>query len=73
MIPGVRGARGTVAAPLTDFGERHYIAGRLPNNADNLTRWILDPQEVDPGTAMPSVGLSEQEARDVAAYLLSLR
>lgn len=73
VVPGLRGANGTVAAPLTDFGRRHYIAGRLPNNAENLTRWIMDPQQVDPETAMPDLGVSAQEARDIAAYLLSLR
>jgi len=73
VVPGLRGVNGTVGPPLTDFGRRHYIAGMLPNNADNLTQWILDPQSVNPGTAMPDVGVTEQQARDIAAYLLSLR
>lgn len=72
VIPGVRGARGQVAAPLEAFSRRHFIAGKIPNNADNLTAWIRDPQQVDPGTAMPNLGVSEQQARDIAAYLLSL-
>ena len=72
-IPGVRGARGQVAAPLTDFGRRTYIAGQLPNTPKNLVRWVMDPHGVEPGTAMPDVGLDEQEARDVAAYLYTLR
>ena len=72
VVPGVREAVGTVGPPLTDFGRRGFIAGELPNNADNLIRWIMDPQEVEPGTAMPDLGVSEAQARDIAAYLLDL-
>jgi cytochrome c1 len=73
VIPGVRGARGHVGPPLTQFGLRSYIAGNLPNTPENLVVWILDPQKVEPQTAMPSVGLDEAQARDVAAYLHQLR
>jgi cytochrome c1 len=72
-IPGVRGARGLVGPPLTSFAERTYIAGQLPNTARNLERWLRDPPAVEPGTAMPNLGLDEPAARDVAAYLLTLR
>lgn len=72
-IPGVAGASGTVGPPLTAWGRRSYIAGALPNAPDNLVKWIMDPHEIEPGTAMPDLGLSEQEARDVAAYLFTLR
>lgn len=72
-IPGVRGARGAVGPPLTDFGRRTYIAGEVPNSPENLVRWVMDPHAIEPGTAMPDVGLEEQEARDVAAYLYTLR
>ncbi len=73
VVPGVRGARGTVGPPLTDFGRRGYIAGRLPNRPDNLVAWLLDPPAIDPETAMPRIGLGERDARDVAAYLYTLR
>lgn len=72
-IPGVAGARGLVGPPLNDFGQRVYVAGRLYNSPDNLVRWILEPQAVSPGTAMPKVGASETDARDIAAYLYTLR
>lgn len=71
-IPGVRGAEGKVGPPLTDFAQRAYIAGRLANTPDALVRWLLNPQGVDPLTAMPRVGLTEREARDVAGYLYTL-
>jgi cytochrome c len=72
-IPGVRGAEGVVAAPLTRFALRSYIGGELPNTPENLVRWIENPRAVEPHTAMPAVGLSASEARDVAAYLYTLR
>jgi cytochrome c len=71
-IPGVSRADGLVGPPLTRFGARSYIAGQLPNNADNLRRWITDPQAVEPGTAMPKVGVSAIDAQDIAAYLYTL-
>jgi cytochrome c1 len=73
VIPGIRGANGLVGPPLTRMGRRGYIAGRLPNEPDQLVRWVLAPRSVDALTAMPDVGLSEQQARDVAAYLYTLR
>ena len=55
------------------FSRRTMIAGELPNSPDNLVRWIKDPELVEPGTAMPDLGLTDSEARDVAAYLYTLR
>ncbi len=72
-IPGISGAKGVVGPPLMFFGRRTYIAGQLPNQPDNLVRWIRSPQSVEPDTAMPNLGLTEQQARDVAAYLYQLR
>jgi len=71
-IPGIRGADGAVGPPLNFFSRRTYIAGRIPNTPDNLTRWILAPQSVDPLTAMPDLGLNEVQARNVVAYLYTL-
>lgn len=72
-IPGVPAARGVVGPPLTSFGRRTMIAGELPNNSSNLVRWIEDPSAVEPNTAMPTLGLTDSQARDVAAYLYTLR
>lgn len=72
-IPGIRDARGLVGPPLLWFARRTFIAGQLPNTPENLVRWVHDPQSVEPRTAMPRLGLSLQQARDVAAYLYTLR
>jgi cytochrome c len=73
MIPGVPGARGTVGPPLNRVGRRAYLGGVLPNTPNNMIRWIQNPQEVDPRTAMPAIGVTERDARDIAAYLYTLR
>jgi cytochrome c1 len=73
MIPGVDGARGLVGPPLFYFSERTMIAGELPNTPDNLVRWIQNPRDVEPKTAMPDLGLSESQAYDIAAYLYTIR
>lgn len=68
-IDGVRGANGRVGPPLTDVAERWYLGGVLPNNPDNMTRWIQDPRRFSPHTVMPRLGVSEADARDMVAYL----
>ena len=50
-----------------------FIAGKLNNTTDNMVRWLRFPQEVVPGNAMPDMGLNEEEARDIAAYLATIR
>jgi cytochrome c len=72
-IPGVTGARSLVGPPLVGIAERMYIAGVLTNTPDHLVRWIMDPQAADSSTAMPNVGASERDARDIAAYLYAVR
>lgn len=71
-IPGVRGAESLVGPPLTHWSRRKYIAGRIPNDAENLARWVMDPQGVKPGTAMPATGVSGADAHHIAAYLFTL-
>ena len=72
-IPGVSGADGLVGPPLDRIGSRTYLAGRLPNTPENMMRWIRDPQGIAPGTGMPEMGVTEQDGRDIAAYLYTLR
>jgi cytochrome c len=73
VIPGVDGAVGLSAAPLDHFAERGFVGGILPNNADNLITWIVDPRSVNERTAMPNLGVTTHDARDMAAYLYMLR
>jgi cytochrome c1 len=71
-IPGVKGAHGNVGPPLTKFASRMYVGGVLLNTPEHLQQWLLNPPLIDPKSAMPNVGLNDQEARDLAAYLYTL-
>lgn len=72
-IPGVAAADGKFGPPLDRFAHQVYLAGVLPNTPDNLVRWIVQPQAIEPGTAMPDMQVSPRQARDMAAYLYTLR
>ena len=72
-IPGIPGADANVGPPLDRVGGRTYLGGVILNTPDNMKRWLLDPPAVDPKTAMPNVGLTQDEAADVAGYLYTLR
>jgi cytochrome c len=68
-ISKLRYAHGLVGPPLTNMRHRMYVAGVLPNTPTNLVRWIRDPQGIDDKTAMPNLGVTPQDATDIAAYL----
>jgi cytochrome c len=68
-IPGVAAARGRPGPSLQAFGKRSYIAGRVPNRPEALAQWLVAPASLVPDTAMPSMGVSPEEARHMAAYL----
>ncbi|WP_230533091.1 c-type cytochrome [Microvirga roseola] len=72
MIEGIRGADGVVGPPLTDYAQRMLLAGIVPNAPRTLVPWLMNPPAIDPDTAMPNLGISEPEARDIATYLYTL-
>lgn len=71
-IPGVW-PQGTIGPPLTTFAGQALIAGRLPNRADVLAAFVRDAPSLIPDSTMPAMPLSEGEARDVAAFLYTLK
>ena len=73
QIPGVANADGLVGPPLSNIGVRVYLAGMLRNTPDNMVFWLRHPQQVVPGNVMPDMGMSASDARDIAAYLYTLR
>ena len=72
VIPGIAGARGEAGPSLRRMGRRGYIAGRAPNTEEAMIEFLLAPETVAPGTAMPAVGLTRAQARDIAAFLRTL-
>jgi cytochrome c oxidase subunit 2 len=71
----IRGvSAGTLGPDLTHFGSRQTLgAGLRPNTPENVAAWVRDPHALKPGVKMPGLGLSEADARALAAYLLSLK
>ena len=72
MIPGIRSADGIVGPSLAGIADRGMVAGVVQNTPDEMIRWIVMPQSMVPGNAMPNLGVSDGEARDIAAYLYTL-
>ncbi len=71
-IPGIAWPQGALGPSLVGFDDRGLIAGQLPNSAENLAAFIRDARAVKPGSTMPAMPVSEEEARDMAAYLYGL-
>jgi cytochrome c2 len=72
-IHGVAGKPGDVGPPLDGIARRVYLAGVLPNTPENMARWIRNPQEYEPRTVMPDMQVGEDQARDMVAYLYTLK
>jgi cytochrome c2 len=68
-LKNVRTATGMVGPPLDGIALRVIIGGHLANNPTNMEKWIRDPQQVSPGTAMPDLKVGEEDARDMTAFL----
>jgi cytochrome c1 len=74
-IPGIPGANGTVGPNLSGVASRTKIAGGAVNNTgpDDLKKWIMNPPAEKPGTLMPNLGLTDDEATKIVAYLETLK
>jgi cytochrome c len=72
-VPGFRGTKPTVAPPLTGFAQRSFVAGATENTPEQLVQFLRDPRSVAPRSAMPKLPMSEDQARDLAAFLYTLR
>jgi cytochrome c oxidase subunit 2 len=67
-------ARGDVGPDLTHLMSRQTLAsGMIPNDADNLTAWMRDPQKIKPGCKMPNMQLSERDVTSIVAFLRTLQ
>ena len=74
VIPHVPGAVGKVGPSLGgNLEQRSYLAGTIPNNSSNLQQWIMHPQQLRPGTAMPEMGVTSNDAQQIARFLYSTR
>ena len=73
VVPGFFGTKSQVGPSLDGFAHRSFVAGVAQNTPDHVIRFIREPRSVAPRSAMPVLGLSETEARDIATYLYTLR
>ena len=62
-----------VGPPLTQIAIRQYLGGHLQNTPQNMVRWIQHPQQIDPKNAMPELGVTDADAKDIVAYLYTLK
>ena len=72
-IPGVENAIATVGPTLDRIGSRPRLRRDIPNTPDNIMKWLQRPQQIDPMSTMPSMGVTDEDARDIAAFLYTLR
>jgi len=72
-IPGIAGADGLVGPPLDFISRRIYLAGVLRNTPQNMMAWLQNPQKFVPGNAMPNMNLSEEQSRNITAYLYTVK
>jgi cytochrome c len=73
LIPEIDEATGNVGPPLLHVGTRTYIAGFIHNSPENMALWIQDPQKALPGNAMPRMGVTPRDSRDITAFLYGLK
>ena len=71
QIPGIVGGRVQVGPALNGYETHQYIAGHLINTPANLARWLRATQHIKPHSAMPELNVTEQDAADIATYLLA--
>jgi cytochrome c2 len=73
VIPGVEGPRGMVGPSLEHMASRTMIANKFPNDAQTMSRWLQNPQSLDPQSSMPNIGVTAADGRDMTAYLATLK
>jgi len=71
-IPGIANQGSNIGPPLAKMAKRAYIGGVLPNTPGEMVRWLRNPPQAVPRTAMPNLGVTEGDARDIAAFLYTL-
>lgn len=72
FIPGIEDSQGHDAPGLQMWPNRAFVAGAAPNEPENVMQFLRDPDSIKPGTAMPDLGISEEEARHITAFLFTV-
>jgi len=73
-MPGVDGPQGSLGPSLAGIASRPTISlGTVQNTPANLVQFIQNPASLNPQSSMPPIGLPDADAKDIAAYLLTLK
>lgn len=73
-IPGTQGLQGRLGPSLAGLASRPAISnGVVPNTPDNLRRFILGPQSLNPQSSMPPIAIADADAHDIVAFLMTLK
>jgi cytochrome c2 len=73
VVQSIPQARGQIGPDLSNEASKPQVAGVLPNTPENMARWLRNPSAVKPGTAMPNLGLNEQQVQDLVAFMATLQ
>lgn len=74
IVPGVEGPQGSLGPSLAGIASRPTISfGAVKNTPENLAKFIQEPASLNPQSSMPPIGLTDVDAKDIAAYLLTLK
>lgn len=74
VVPGLEGPQGALAPSLAGFASRPLFSmGKVENNAANVAKFIENPASMNPQSSMPPLGIPTGDARDIAAYLETLK
>jgi cytochrome c2 len=74
IIPGVDGPQGSLGPSLQGVGSRPAISmGAVQNTPANLAQFIQNPAALNPQSSMPPMAMPESDAKDIAAYLVTLK
>ena len=73
VIPMIEGPKGMVGPPLDHIASRQIIAGKVQNTPQNMMQWLQNPQAMSPNNSMPNLGVTPVDARDLTAFLMTLK
>lgn len=73
-VPGTEGPQGALGPSLAGVASRHVVSnGTVQNTPANLRQFIQDPSSLNPQSAMPPIGVPDAAAKDITAFLMTLK
>lgn len=73
IVPGIEGPKGMAGPSLEHVASRQIIAGHVTNTAPAMMQYLQNPQSADSQNVMPNLGITSEEAREITAYLYTLK